>query len=221
MSFLDTFWNSARTWTIADLGSGLSGDGGNDLFTLGAITGGSYSPSEGSFSVTRVADANGKKDVVLNWSAAGAGGSDYTIWIGSKGLAGPSSLPDADPDLDGLTNSVEFVLGGEPNPANPGSNSVALLPAVSRNPGGDMIFTFRRKDLSETAATVAFQWSANLAFPGANLVPVLGVDSTTSGVSVDVTENSPDAATDTILITVPVVKAVGGRLFGRLLVTVP
>ncbi len=221
VSFLDTFWNSARTWTIADLGSGLSGDGGNDLFTLGAITGGSYSPSEGSFSVTRVADANGKKDVVLNWSAAGAGGSDYTIWIGSKGLAGPSSLPDADPDLDGLTNSVEFVLGGEPNPANPGSNSVALLPAVSRNPGGDMIFTFRRKDLSETAATVAFQWSANLAFPGANLVPVLGVDSTTSGVSVDVTENSPDAATDTILITVPVAKAVGGRLFGRLLVTVP
>ena len=33
---------------------------------------------------------------------------------------------------------------------------------------------------------------------------------------VAVTENSPDADTDTIVITVPLAKAVGGKLFGRL-----
>jgi fibronectin-binding autotransporter adhesin len=221
VDFLNSFWGSNRSWLVADLGSGLTGDGGSEIFTLGTITGGSnYGGWLGSFAVTRVADVNGKKDVMLNWSAT-PGGSPYNTWIASKGLSAANALPEADPDFDGLPNSLEFVLGGEPNPANPGFNSRSLLPTVTRTPGGDLVFTFRRKDLSEGASTLAFQWSTDLAFPPANLVPVGSVDSNTGGVVVDVTEDNPDAATDLIVITVPASKTVNGRLFGRLATSVP
>ena len=149
---------------------------------------------------------------------AGGGGA-YAAWAASHGLAGASAAGEADPDLDGIGNALEFVLGGEPNPARPGANSCALLPVVSQS-SGNLVFTFRRKDLSEGAAILTFQW-ANLAFPPSNDVPVGAVDSTTGGVTVKVTENSPDLETDTIVITVPVAKAAGGRLFGRLRATVP
>ena len=37
----------------------------------------------------------------------------------------------------------EFVLGGEPNPANPGANSAGLLP-TGKVVGSDFVFTFTR-----------------------------------------------------------------------------
>ena len=58
VNFTGSFWNSNQTWTLVDLLSGVTGNGGTDLLTLGTITGGSYSSTEGTFSVARVADAN-------------------------------------------------------------------------------------------------------------------------------------------------------------------
>ncbi|MCW1925069.1 autotransporter-associated beta strand repeat-containing protein [Luteolibacter arcticus] len=140
----------------------------------------------------------------------------FDAWATSKGLAGGDAAFDADPDFDGIDNGLEFVLGGEPNPANPGSSSTALLPTVSQT-GGNLTFTFKRKDLSESGVVLTFQWSTNLVFPSpANDVPVGQVDSTTDTITVDVTEDAPDADTDTIAITIPAAKAVGGKLFGRL-----
>ncbi|MEI6655685.1 MAG: MBG domain-containing protein [Verrucomicrobiota bacterium] len=140
----------------------------------------------------------------------------YGTWIALKHLTGADAATTADPDHDGLPNSIEFVLGGEPNPANPGSNSRSLLPSVTRNPDGSMAFTFHRTKRSTSSATLTFQWSTDLGFPSSNNVPVAAVSSATNGVTVDVTGNSPDAATDLIVITVPANKAANGRLFGRL-----
>jgi fibronectin-binding autotransporter adhesin len=140
----------------------------------------------------------------------------FDAWATSKGLAGPDAAFDADPDFDGLDNGLEFVLGGEPNPANPGANSAALLPAVAQT-GGNMTFSFKRKDISESGVTLKFQWSTDLSFPSpVNDVPVGATDSTTDTITVDVTEDAPDADTDTIVITIPAAKAAGGKLFGRL-----
>ncbi len=138
----------------------------------------------------------------------------YAIWIASKQLSGADSNATADPDHDGLPNSIEFVLGGEPNPANPDSNSRSLLPSVTRNPDGSMAFTFHRTKRSTSSATLTFQWSTDLSFPLSNNVAVAAASSTTNGVTVDVTEYSPD--TDLIVITVPANKAPDGKLFGRL-----
>ncbi len=144
----------------------------------------------------------------------------YQSWSSSKNLSGADAASDADPDHDGLTNALEFVLGGEPNPAMPGSNSTDLLPKVSDNPAGDLIFTFQRTDLSVGAATLTFQWSSDLNFTALNEVVVpTGTGTTTSnGVGVAITDSSPK---DTIIITVPAAKAAGHKLFGRLQVAVP
>jgi autotransporter-associated beta strand protein len=140
----------------------------------------------------------------------------FDSWAASKGLTGLDAAFDADPDNDGLDNGLEFVLGGEPNPANPGSNSASLLPTMTQS-GGIMTFTFKRKDISESGTVLNFQWSTDLTFPSpANDVPVGAVDSTTDTITVVVTEDTPDADTDSIVITVPAAKAVGGKLFGRL-----
>ena len=126
----------------------------------------------------------------------------------------------ADPDNDSIQNALECVFGGEPNPATAGSNSIALLPSITSNTG-DLIFTFKRKDVSEGAVSLTFQWSTDLTFPALNTVPVGATSSATGGVGVSITENSPDSATDTIVITVPAAKAAGGKLFGLLRGTVP
>lgn len=146
-------------------------------------------------------------------------GGGFDSWIASKGLTGPDAAFDADPDNDGVDNGLEFVLGGEPNPANPGANSVSLLPTVSQS-AGTMVFSFKRKDIAESGITLTFQWSTDLTFPSpANDVPVGAVDSTTDTITVDVTEDNPDSDTDSITITIPAAKAVGGKLFGRLKAT--
>lgn len=143
-------------------------------------------------------------------------GGGFDAWIASKGLTGPDAAFDADPDNDGLDNGLEFVLGGEPNPANPGANSASLLPTLTLS-GGNMIYTFKRKDISESGVALHFQWSTDLTFPSpANDVSIGAVDSTTDTITVDVTEDNPDIDTDTIVITVPAAKAAGGKIFGRL-----
>jgi hypothetical protein len=83
--------------------------------------------------------------------SSGAGG--FNAWAASKGLTGGDAAFDADPDHDGLGNGLEFVLGGEPNPANSGFNSAALLPTVSQS-AGNLIFSFKRKDISEAGVAL-------------------------------------------------------------------
>jgi hypothetical protein len=143
--------------------------------------------------------------------------ASYNSWAASRGLPGPDVAFDADPDNDGLGNGLEFVLGGEPNPANPESNSAALLPTTLQS-SGNLTFTFKRKDISESGVALKFQWSTDLTFPSpANDVLVGATDSTTDTISVDVTEDAPNVDTDTIVITIPASKAAGGKLFGRLI----
>ena len=108
------------------------------------------------------------------------------------------------------------MLGGEPNPANPASNSTGLLPTAAGS-SGNLIFSFKRKIVSESAVALTFQWSNGLNFPSsAHDVPVGAASSLTDGVDVAIAQGVPDSLTDTIVITVPATKAVGGKLFGRL-----
>jgi autotransporter-associated beta strand protein len=140
----------------------------------------------------------------------------FNSWLSDHGLSGAAAAFNADPDRDGLANGLEIVLGGEPNPANAGSNSAALLPTVSGS-SGNLVFTFKRKIVSESAVTLTFQWSTDLSFPSpANDIPVGASSSVTNGVTVNITQGVPDSQTDTIVITVPAAKAAGGKLFGRL-----
>lgn len=188
--------------------------------------------------VTSLTSAYGSSFTVVDWTDAGSnkwsktvGMKDYTFdestgfvtlssgfesWITARGLTGPAAAFDADPDRDNLANGLEFVLGGEPNPANPAPNSSGVLPTASES-SDDFIFSFKRKNISKSAVTLTFQWSANLAFQTpANDIPVGPSSSITDGVNVAITPGVPGSLTDTIVITVPAAKAAGGKLFGRL-----
>jgi autotransporter-associated beta strand protein len=142
-------------------------------------------------------------------------------WIATQGLEGAAANATADPDGDGISNALECILGGQPNPALANSNSAAVLPTATKNVAGEMVFTFHRTDVSEDITTLAFQWSAGLTFNANDQVTVGATSATANGVTVTVVEDSPDAATDTITITVPASKASGGKLFGRLQATAP
>ncbi|MBN8456910.1 MAG: hypothetical protein J0M04_03625 [Verrucomicrobia bacterium] len=144
----------------------------------------------------------------------------YDMWTATAGLTGADAAASADPDHDGVPNILEFVLGGEPNPLNPGSNSRALLPTATAI-NGDLVFSFRRKNRSEGLVAITFQWSSTLDFGATDQILIGPTSSESGGVTVAVENDTPDADTDTITVTVPAIKASGARLFGRLGATMP
>jgi autotransporter-associated beta strand protein len=111
-----------------------------------------------------------------------------------------SKLPGADPDSDGITNLMEFVLGGSPV-----VSSQSILPTLA-TVGSDVVLSYTRSDESESVTTQVGQWSTNLT-GWTNVTPVL------------VNENG--AAADTMTITMPKSNAVNGKLFLRLSVEMP
>jgi hypothetical protein len=152
-----------------------------------------------------------------------AAGPTYATWIAGFGLTGLDALATADPDFDGICNSAEMVLGG--NPAT--GMDTALLPTielVNADPDGDttfanyLLFTYRRSDLSvsagvtadcETDTDLVAPWTAATGAPG---VVILVNDNFTF---------TPPAAANTDRVRVYVPRGANTTLFGRLRVVVP
>lgn len=145
--------------------------------------------------------------------SGGVGTSPYDTWASSKGLSGADAAATADPDFDGLVNAIEFVLGGEPNPANANANSTALLPTVSST-ATHLVFTFRRTDASMTqpGATIEAAYGSTLA---GWTTAQNGVD----GVSVVVTDDGYGVGVDKVDVSIPKTLAIGSKLFARLSAT--
>ena len=137
----------------------------------------------------------------------------YTQWATDAGLSGTDALAAADPDHDGLNNLLEFVVGGQPNPARANANSVGLLPGVVQS-SGNVVFTFRRAALALTQPGLAItpEYSATL---GTWVAAQDGVN----GVTVVITPNGFSAGVDKVVVTIPQARAVNGKLFARLHVT--
>jgi hypothetical protein len=130
--------------------------------------------------------------------------SPYTAWINSFNppLTNASDRGEgADPDFDGISNLMEFVLNG--NPTVPGQS---ILPTLDAS-GANFVFSFTRRDDSESPETSqVFQHSPDLL-----VWTDVTIGAATAG-SVNVSENG--ANPDTITVTIP--KGVNTRLFGRL-----
>ncbi|MES2440745.1 MAG: autotransporter-associated beta strand repeat-containing protein [Verrucomicrobiota bacterium] len=139
---------------------------------------------------------------VLNVTTGTASSSGYASWATSKGLTGANNGATQDPDFDGISNLLEFILGG-----NPLASGTSILPTQSLTTN-DFIFTFNRADESETETTQIFQYGSTLA--GWTNVAI----GANSAGQVTIVENG--ASADTVTVTIPRTSEVGGKLFGRL-----
>jgi hypothetical protein len=111
----------------------------------------------------------------------------------------------ADPDNDGVSNQIEYILGG-----NPLTSDASILPQQTVS-GGNLTLTFKRSDLSESDAVVKVQVSTDLQTWPTELA--IGATSAASASGVTVLEDSPNAELDTITVVIPV--GSDGKKFAR------
>lgn len=192
--------------------------------TTGAVLNLTHSSTDqvGSLTINGVLKGNGVYDATTDPGfITGTGkirvgsGEGYASWAaGFPFTAGVNDGPEQDADGDGINNVLEYVLGGIPVGA--GSHDNSILPAQSLTET-DLVLTFRRSDASEGDAVVKVQWSANLG--SWNDFATIGA--TTSLPGVTVTEDSPTAALDTVVVRIPRSNASGQKLFGRVVATKP
>lgn len=127
--------------------------------------------------------------------------SGYDAWANSwPGLT--DKTPGGDPDKDGISNLMEYVIGGDPR-----ASSTSYLPKSSIR-GGNLVLSYQRSDASEADTTQTGQWSTDLLdWSHPAITPVL------------INENG--TAPDDMEIRIPLTNAVDGKLFGRLHVANP
>ena len=99
------------------------------------------------------------------------------------------------------------MIGGEPNPAHPGSNSRALLP-TGEVVGGNFVFTFTRMDEAAYLNPVV-EFDTDLQAPWTTAVDPDNAD----------IEVVPGTPADTITVTIPM--GANTEMFARLKVTNP
>lgn len=131
--------------------------------------------------------------------------SGYSAWASVHSLEGDDALADSDPDHDGLSNAVEFVVGGDPTTSGDGSK----LPTGIVQ-GGSFVFKFRRTDESAYTEPVV-QY-------GSNLSGWTTATDGTGGVTIVVTDNA-FAGGDLVTVSIPL--PVSGPIFARLKATIP
>ncbi len=124
-----------------------------------------------------------------------------------------SAANDADPDADGLSNGLEWILGGNPLIKSPAQKPVTTTDASK------VTFAFARNDDSEAESTLVVEWSGDLATWHAVPIGAVTAGPNAQGVIVSITENG--AAADSVVVTIPRSNGVAGKLFVRLRATFP
>jgi len=133
----------------------------------------------------------------------------YGSWETANGITGAGAA--ADSDGDGISNGIEFVIGGDPS--GPGSASNSLLPTVTVD-GTYLNFVFRRTD--ESAGYNPF------AEYGSDLAGWTQAQNGVGGVIITTNDEFFGTGVDRVTVQIPrALAAPGSRFFARLHVTIP
>lgn len=131
--------------------------------------------------------------------------SAYDAWATSKGLTGANNGETDDPDFDGVSNLIEFVLNGDPLASDTGK-----LPTPSQD-ATNFYFDFDRRNDSVAEATLTFEYGTTLAsWPSSVAIP--SSITPIAGPPVTITDNGGG----THHVKVTVAKSGNLKLFGRL-----
>lgn len=172
--------------------------------TIGALTLGNSGPLPDG-----IYDANTHPDFLMGSGqlVVFAPVETFATWAADLGLAGN---PDADFDLDGLGDGLEFVFGTDPKSSTAGN----LI--TTESVGDNFIVTFIRDDRSKTSdLALSVEAGETLgAWPQSFTVGETTGTSTTPGVTVTANGNG----TDTVTVAIP--KNGASKLFTRIKVVV-
>jgi autotransporter-associated beta strand protein len=185
---------SGNTWTLVDVATRNYGG----TFTVVGFTGASgiWTKTDGA-NVWSFDQSTG----VLTLTVV----PGYASWIGGFSVSDAGTA--ADPDYDGTSNLLEYVLNGDPSASDP-----AILPTLDSS-GANFMFHFTRREESATDTTQVFQYGSDLVgWTPINITPPVGSE---------VTLGTPSGGTQEVTVTIPKSVAVGGKLFGRLKASQP
>ena len=189
---ITNFTESVKSFTILDAPGGITGFNPSTVtFATTGFTG------TGTWSL-----AQSGNSLVLSYALAVA--DPYLAWVTGApyNLSGANALPSADPDKDGISNSVEFVIGG--NPAT--VSNTALLPTLSVN-STQLVFTYRLSDASAYLnPTVEY---------GSDLVGWTVAQNGVNGIIIG-TPTPLESGIKQVIVTIPNALASGAKLFARL-----
>jgi alpha-galactosidase len=173
--------------------------GTSAAFTAGVLTGVSVTPTTAGSNLTlTVTDGvSGKSGTTTITTIR----TQYAAWSGGAAF-------DADDNNDGVANGLAFLLGAA-TPTSP-----VALPVASQSNGNLILNFIMRNAANRGNAALRVQHSSDTGVAGAwesALVP--DEDLTVNDVVFDITSGGP---TNAVQATIPVGKAAGGKLFGRL-----
>ena len=193
LTYADT--TPGNTWTLVDVATLTE----------------SFGPTFNIPGFTETANVWTKVDGLNTWTFTEATGvlkltgpAGYSSWITGFGLPAADQDPTDDPDYDGISNLMEYVLYN----GQPAVPATTILPTLDAS-GANFIFTIYRRTDSSTDTTQIFQYGPNMTSWTDVAIP--------GGAGVTVTPNTPSAGIDRVQISV--VKGVNTKLFGRLKVT--
>ena len=185
----------------------LGGGGGADTSSGGnQATNGQPNTGGGGGAIwsngAKAGRSGGSGIVIVRYVVSSNGSTPFQQWSGAPGMGFED-----DASSDGISNGMAFLLGA----SSPEGDAHHLLPAPARTNDG-LTLSFKMRDAeSRGSATMSVEYSSDLV----NWTTVPVPDS--SGESVDgVAFDVSGSGMHDVKVTIPSVKAVGGRLYARL-----